>query len=100
MSKNLVLVAVACVLFATAGLVAATAPSAFGQPPPGVPPELWHSLGPNLGLYLEPTPTTAPPRGRLPMASRVTGTLMAKIEGRWVTVDLRTDNGPHFASVP
>jgi hypothetical protein len=82
----------ATLLIAAVVVAATTGIGPFGgDRPPGIPAELWHPLSPDLGLYVGPQ--TAQPRTLGPPRS-VTGTLMARINGRWVAVQLAPDDGP------
>jgi len=80
-------------LLIAAVVMAATARVAAldGDRPPGVPESLWHPFSPDLGLYV--SPQGAQPRTIGPRQS-VNGTLMARINGHWVAVQLSPDNGP------
>lgn len=85
-------------LLLSAALLAATGGKPFGTDrPPGVAAEHWHSLSPDLGLYVGPQSTQ--PKVLGPRHS-VNGTLMARINGRWVAIQLSADNGPYLVEEP
>ena len=94
MNKKVRAVVLVVVVLVTGAALASTSESAPQEPPPGIPAHSWHSLAPNLGLYVhsKPTPTRST---AYPLAGTVTGTLMARIDGRWASIQLAVDDGPH-----
>jgi hypothetical protein len=93
MHRSRVALLCAVLLLSTVAVLVAKASTAADDRPPGVPAKQWQAFTPDLGLYY--TPVEEDVMSRRTQGERVRGVFMARLHGRWVTVQPGpTSSGP------
>ena len=91
--KAKLLLSITALLLLTVALLAISATETPRDLPRGISVGSWHALSPTLGLVL---PADLPRSQAAQDFPSVAGTLMAKVNGRWVVVHFPAEPGPHF----